>query len=304
MQHYWEHSMIRKCILIVALATLISAFTGCTNLKDVGTFADSAKALATSSDQLYEMTYRSDRQIAGFTAATTQPAVQDPFETAIGTQALLNESKRHRAAVGALTAYADALNNLATLNESTQIDASAKELSTSLLSFKDQLKGLNDIDSDQLTNAIEAVANIFIDVRKQIVIREKVKAAQPHVKNIVAIILKDVQRQEQRSGVELSSRKSARRIWFDGLISGYDTASASDKALRGMAAGDIIVAEIDDRKADLDNAAFLEQLTRAANSCVAAHDALSRSHGSKDAVIKFYNEIRSLVSALQHIQKK
>ncbi len=285
---------------------------GCTNLQDVTTFATSAKALAMSSDQFYEMIYKSDRGLAQFTATAAAPEQLDrtgrpvdKFEAAVGSQALLIESRRHHAAVGALSTYADTLNELATLNDSAQINTSAKELSTSLLLFKGEVTGLNDVNADQLANAIEAVANIFIDIKQQAVIRQKVREAQPHVEAIVHILLADIQHESARRGVVESARKSARRAWFDGVaVEGYDKATGEDKSIRGMLASQIVAAEIDDRCTDLDSKVFMHQLAKAAKSCLEAHATLANEHGSKDAIVKFYNDVKSLVSSIQNIHQK
>ena len=276
---------LRLCLALGVMTWLVSA---CASLEPVQQFAAGVDGLARSSNDFYRMSAESDRRLRMSTVDLTEP-----WTKAVGGDEVLSEIRRHQAAVGALQAYARALNELATVSDGKEVEAAAKELGGALTSFSGTLTG-SAPEEGILGGAIAAVGKAYVDLKARRAIKAAVTTAQPHVEIIVATLLEDAKRQRQRMGVARVNASARREKLYESLRTG-----SSEPAFRTLTAQQLVGDERDDLAIEPGQDLVLASFEEAAKACGAAHRALAQDRIGTEAVEAFVRRVSELVSAVQ-----
>lgn len=284
------HSYIKPCVILVCFALL----SGCANFKEVGRFAEGAQALSEASDKFYTLILQTDWQLAAMTvdlSASTSAACGTPWDCATGKgQNLIDETRRHRAAIQALAEYAQSLNELAQFEDDKEIEKSSQKLSTKLQGLAGSLgSDISDTKSGILSGALSSLAESYVDAKAKKVIQQKIAEAHPHVSIIVEMLVGDIKRQRQRMRFNQLNADATREGWYDALSAGYqDQATpAADKAILQQTAGILVANAIKQRYEDQAADEFFTRLEGTAQACLAAHAAIGKPDIKDQARIVF-----------------
>lgn len=290
---------IRSLPAALLVLGVVGLFAACANLDGVKQFAAGVDGLARTSDDFYRRQADADLRLR----LAVVDLADDPWDKALGGDALASEARRHRAAVAALQVYAQGLNELATVSESKEIEAAATELSGAFTSLSATLTGTAITDESALATAFTAVARAYVDLKAQRAIRKAALAAQPHVEVILATLRQDIARQQQRLlQVQRLAASSRRELLYEGLRKGFATASPAEQAMRTMAAQGLMGEELEARRIDPGDEALLRQFRAAVDSCLTAHGAIAGT-SAQDAIPTFVKRVRDLAATIQRLAK-
>jgi hypothetical protein len=276
---------LRLCLALTVTTWLVSA---CASLEPVQQFAAGVDGLASSSNDFYRMSAESDRRLRMSNVDLT-----DPWIKAVGGEEVLSEIRRHQAAVGALHAYARALNELATVSDGKEVEAAAKELGGALTSFSGTLTG-SAPEEGVLAGAIAAVGKAYVDLKARRAIKAAVTTAQPHVEIIVATLLQDAKRQRNRMVVAREKASVRREDLYKALQSG-----GPKDPFRILAAQRLVGEERDDLATAPGQDLVLVRFEEAAKACGAAHRALAQDRIGTEAIDAFVRRVSELAAAVQ-----
>ena len=286
---------------------IVCFLNGCVNLDAVGKFANGATQLSQASAKFYTAELETDRKLAGLTIDLAEPITSDesPWLKVTKGEKLIAESRRNKAAVMALAAYANSLKNIANFDNNAAVEKSANKLSSNLSSLSNELDSSIDLNESVLATAIKQLAGLYTDVKTKAIIQEKVKLAHPHVTTIINTMIKDIKRQQSRFSHTRLIADVNRETWFNAFKKDYHsgTLSASQKSLISIAAGQLVEDELEERLAELPTRNFLQQLEKTASSCLAAHKAIGGTDLKDDAkvLVNFISDARKLASSVQDI---
>lgn len=302
-----------RCLVILFFVVFL---TGCVNLKAVRKFSEGAQMLSEASGKFYAIELETDRQLAamsvnlGAKQKSEKCKINDDeymtsWDCATKGKNLMSEARRNRAAVAALAQYAKSLNEIATFNDDENIEEASQELTGKLSNLAKTLNAAAGPNEKVLASAISGLAKIYLDIKARKIIYQKIKLAQDDVATIVNTLCNDIKRQQQRFAINRLNAKATREEWFKAFRKGYQSggASASDKAFLTIAAGKLIGDDLKDELAAHPATLFLEELDKAAASCLKAHEAIQNPDLSDKAgtVIKFVNDARGLLSSVNQL---
>lgn len=286
---------------------IISFLNGCVNLDAVGKFADGATLLAQASTQFYNTELETDKKLAGFTIDLAEPIIsgESPWLKVTKGENLIAETRRNKAAVMTLAAYANSLKNITNFDDDAAVEKSANKLSSKLSSLSNELDSNVDMNKSVLAKAITQLANLYTGVKTKAIIQKKVKLAHPYVTTIINTMIKDIKRQQNRFSQTRLMADINRETWFNAFKHDYHSGklSASQKALISIAAAQLVEDKLADKLSELPSRQFLQQLEKTANSCLAAHQAIGDTDLKDDAkvLVDFVGDARKLVGSVQDI---
>jgi hypothetical protein len=307
--------IIRLYTRFIVILLFVVFLTGCVNLKAVGKFSKGAQVLSEASGKFYAIELETDRQLAAMTVNLGAKQKSEkckikgdeymtPWDCATKGKNLMAEVRRNRAAVATLAQYAKSLNEIATFDDDENIEKASQELSGNLSNLAKALDAANPKE-EALASAISGLAKIYLDIKVRKIIYQKIKLAQDDVATIVNTLRDDIKRQQQRLAINRLNAKATREEWFKAFRKGYQSggASASDKAILTIAAGQLVGDDLKDELAAQPATLFLEELDETAASCLKAHEAIQNPDLSDKAgtVIKFVNDARGLLSSVNKL---
>jgi hypothetical protein len=307
--------IIRLYTRFIVILLFVVFLTGCVNLKAVGKFSKGAQVLSEASGKFYAIELETDRQLAAMTVNLGAKQKSEkckikgdeymtPWDCATKGKNLMAEVRRNRAAVATLAQYAKSLNEIATFDDDENIEKASQELSGNLSNLAKALDAANPKE-EALASAISGLAKIYLDIKVRKIIYQKIKLAQDDVATIVNTLRDDIKRQQQRFAINRLNAKATREEWFKAFRKGYQSggASASDKAILTIAAGQLVGDDLKDELAAQPATLFLEELDETAASCLKAHEAIQNPDLSDKAgtVIKFVNDARGLLSSVNKL---
>ncbi len=264
--------------------------------------------LSQASEDFYSAELETDRNLAGLTIDLGAPVVEGkpPWLSAVKGENLIAEARRNKAAVKALADYAESLKSIASFDNDTAVAQSAEKLSHNLLSLGHELEIHTELNGSALAQAVIKLAKVFSDVKVVSVIKQKVKQAHPYVKDIVTIMVKDIERQQKRFSISRLNADVNRERWFSSFRQDYQSGklSLSQRAMLEIAAGRLVQDELKERLSERPSRKFLSQLKRTAASCLKAHESIREMDIKENAgiLIEFLGNARDLVVVAQEIK--
>lgn len=281
-----------------AMAVLLLCQFGCVGTKDVRRFAAGINQLALASDAFYDQIYDTNRQLA----MVTVDLESDRWQDAVIGENQLSYIRQSRAAVASLQAYAKSLHDLALLDVDSDVTRASQRLAESLNDAAEILQPGIGGDEGSLAEAIRAMANVYINVKKQRALRKGIRESHPSVMVILETLLADIERQQQRLGVTRSTATARREELFKQLKQGFASASEADKASRLRLAGELIAEEMDADAVFAPQDALVNRFRRATSTALEAHKTLRDKDYNREAIEDFIDEVRGLVDAVRTMQ--
>lgn len=270
-------------------AVLIILAVGCASMKDVKDFAEATRSMTIGANQLYDQIVTNDQNTA---SVSVDLKTSDSYRDIVG-DALTRGSLDRKQIMATLLAYSISLQEMADFNDDKDIEGSSKKLAKSLNSIASV-----DIDQGVVASAITSIAKVYIDIKKKNEIRKAVKNAHPSVKKIIEELQKNIRIDKQRLEITKTTGRANREKLFEQLKVDYANANNADKALRQIAASNLVKQDLKEQDSFILQILFLDQLEKTTISCLKAHEKLTEEDAI-EFVKEFVGNVRALTSALK-----
>ncbi len=288
---------MRRVYHFLILFTITTGLLGCVDLRNVGHFANATTDLVQASDSFFASAIVSDNEFSEAFDLDTDKFAEFSKQRA----AVLKGLRYRQAAVGSLAAYANALKQLADLDQADEVEAASKKLSGSLASFSKTLD-VSLPEESALATAITKIAGAFIKVEQRRVVRQAVSEAHPHVESVLKVLKTEVDKQKGRLIAMRGARTAARESLIADLKN-YNQPKSPDKLIHAHIARQIVKSEgIDLATANAEDA-IVAALDKAVKSCGAAHEKLNSTELDIATLAQFASEASDAVKAAAELFK-